>query len=66
MEELATHLTDDSVAVLEAVGSEKFRYLNGYAMAINSKGETVSLNLDKIYELASEKFGVKEISKAMY
>ncbi len=66
MEELAKHLADDSVAVLEAVGSEKCRYLNGYAVAVNNKGESVSINLDMIYELAKQKFGAKEISKAMY
>ncbi len=66
MEELAKHLADDSVAVLEAVGSEKFRYLIGYAVAVNNKGESVSINLDMIYELAKQKFGAKEISKAMY
>jgi hypothetical protein len=33
-------------------GAEKLRYIAGYAVAYNSKGETVSLNLDDIYDKA--------------
>jgi hypothetical protein len=46
---LATHLKKGSVAIVMEVGSEKFRYLNGYAVAVNSKGKTVEINLDEIY-----------------
>ncbi len=49
---LAAYLKDDEVAVLMEVGSEKLRYLCGFATAVNSKGETVSISLEHIYELA--------------
>jgi hypothetical protein len=64
--DVAEHLTDDSILVLQAVSSEKMRYLNGYAIAVNSKGEQVTVSIDDIYEMAKEKFGVNEISKASY
>lgn len=66
VDEVSTHLTDDSIAVFEAVGSEKYRYLSGYAIAVNSRGERVDINIAEIYKLAKEKFGVKEISEANY
>jgi len=50
--ELATHLQDGHVAVCVEIGYEKMRYLVGYAFAVNAKGETVSVNLDEIYERA--------------
>jgi hypothetical protein len=66
MDMLSQHLTDDSIAVIEAVGSEKMRYLVGYAIAVNSKGQRVDINIAEIYERAKEKFGVKEISTASH
>lgn len=51
-QELSAHLQDGWVAVLMQTGSEKLRYLTGYAVAINSKGEKKSVNLDAIYGLA--------------
>lgn len=56
MEELAPHLADYSVAVLTAAGAEKLRYVNGYAIAVDSKGKQVSINLQDIYQLASKAF----------
>lgn len=56
--ELATHLAEGEVAVLMQIGAEKLRYLTGWAVAVNHKGETVSLNLSDIYDLAKTKFGV--------
>lgn len=64
--EVSKHLTDDSIAVFEAVGSEKMRYLNGYAIAVNSKGERADINIAEIYERAKQKFGVNEINSASY
>lgn len=65
--ELSLHLTDDSIAIIMGAGSEKLRYINGYAEAINSKGERTSINIDEIYELAKQKFGEdKEITRAEY
>lgn len=52
---LASHLADGHVAILMEIGSEKYRYLSGYAVAVNSKGETREVVLGKdIYDLAHE------------
>ena len=65
--ELSEHLTDDSIAIVMGAGSEKLRYINGYAEAIDSKGERVSINISNIYELAEQKFGEgKEVTHAEY
>jgi hypothetical protein len=53
-EELAPHLADDEVAVLMAVGNEALRYVTGRAVAVNSRGKIVSINLDTIYDAARE------------
>lgn len=67
LSELATHLTDDSIAIIMGAGSEKLRYINGYAEAIDSKGERVNININSIYDLAKQKFGEsKEITHAEY
>lgn len=49
---VAAHLIDGDVAVFMEVGAENLRYLTGMAVAVNSRNERVSLNLDDIYELA--------------
>lgn len=46
------------------VGSEKLRYLRGYATAVNSDGKTVSMSLEGIYRLAA-KLGTR-ITRAEY
>lgn len=46
------HLEDGWVAIIMESGAEKLRYIAGYAVAYNSKGETVAINLDQIYEKA--------------
>jgi hypothetical protein len=45
-------------------GSEKLRYIRGYAFAFNNKGETKFLSLDDIYEMAKP-LG-SDIQKAEY
>jgi hypothetical protein len=65
--ELSNHLTDDSVAIVMGAGAEKLRYINGYAEAINSKGERVGINISDIYDLAKQKFGKDaEVTPAQY
>jgi len=66
IDDVSKHLTDDSILVLQAIGNEKMRYLTGYAVAVNNKGESVSISIDNIYKMAQEKFGVNEISDATY
>lgn len=48
--ELAGHLAEGAVAVLEEVGAEKLLYLVGYAVAVNHRGEKLAVSLDDIYE----------------
>ena len=60
--ELSEHLQDGSVAVLMEVGAESLRYLNGIATAVNSKGETESVDLRDIYGVAEHLGG--EITRA--
>jgi hypothetical protein len=58
IQELSEQLAKGEVAVVMEVGSEKMRYLNGYACAVNSRGRTVELGLGEIYQRAKKKFGV--------
>jgi len=58
------HLQDDSVAIIIGSGSERLRYIRGYAFAFNNKGETKFLSLDDIYEMAKP-LG-SDIQKAEY
>lgn len=51
---LGKHLADDWVCVLQEVGNEKMRYVNGFAMAFNNRGDVETLNLSKIYDLAKD------------
>lgn len=50
---LARHLVEGQVAVLEEVGFEKLRYLCGFAVAVNSRGETRTVHLGDIREQAA-------------
>ena len=48
------HLQDDWVAVIISNGYEQYRYLTGDATAYNNKGESQTLHLEHIYELAKD------------
>lgn len=52
--ELSKYLEDGQVAILVESGSEKTRYVIGWALAVNSKGETREVTINQIYELAKE------------
>lgn len=58
------HLADNQVAVIMGAGAEKLRYISGWAMAYNNKGESVGVNIADIYNLAKE-LG-SEITTATY
>jgi hypothetical protein len=58
------HLQDGSVAIIMGAGAEKLRYIHGYAVAFNNKGETRQIHLVDIYKIAEE-LG-KDIKKAEY
>ena len=48
------HLADDWVAIIVSSGAEKHRYINGYAVAYNNKGESRSVGVEDIYKLAED------------
>lgn len=49
---VADHLAPGHVAVLVEVGAQKFCYLGGAAVAVNSTGEQAAVHLDEIYDHA--------------
>ena len=53
LEDLTKHLEENEVAIMIECGAEKLRYITGVAYAINSKGETSTINLNDIYEEAN-------------
>ncbi len=50
--ELAVQLVEGSVAIVMQIGSERMRYLTGYAIAVNAAGAQASIDLDEIYARA--------------
>jgi hypothetical protein len=64
--ELAGHLADAEVAVLQEVGSEKLRYLVGYAVAVNHRGERLSVSIDDVYERVRQAGWGDDVSTATY
>jgi hypothetical protein len=54
LDAVSKHLADGEVCVLIEVGWEKYRYLNGIARAVNSKGEQREVSLTDIYKQAEE------------
>jgi hypothetical protein len=68
LELVASHLRDDQILVYEEAGSEKRRYCNTFAVAINADGDRVELGLNEIYARAAASFGVPadSISTATY
>jgi hypothetical protein len=56
--EVASHLVAGEIAVFMEVGSEKLSFLGGWAEAVRSDGEAVSISLDEIYARAAEAFSV--------
>jgi hypothetical protein len=59
------HLADNEVLIYMAAGNEKARYASGYALAMKSEGDMVSISIDDIYILAEREFGVRP-SRAEY
>jgi hypothetical protein len=49
----ARHLQENSVAIIQEVGNEKLRYFNGIAVAINSKGEEIIIDINSIFDQAT-------------
>lgn len=58
--EVAPHLADGEVCVLMEAGSEKLRYISGWAVAFdNTERPVVRVSLNDIYAKAKEAFGVE-------
>ena len=51
---IAAHLINTDVAVITGVNSEKMRWIDGYSVAVNARGEKRSLRLDDIYDIANQ------------
>ena len=54
LDAVSKHLAEGEVCIIVESGSEKYRYLNGVAYAVNSKGERKVVSLTDIYEQAKE------------
>jgi hypothetical protein len=57
--ELSRLLAPREVAVVMEVGSEKMRYLVGYAAAVNARGQRIQIALSDIYRRCQETFGIE-------
>jgi len=64
--ELAGHLAEGEVAVLQEVGAEKLRYLVGYAVAVNHRGEKLAVSIDDVYERVRAAGWGSDVSTATY
>lgn len=49
---ISKHLADGEVCVIQEIGNEKLRYLTGYAVAFNNRGQRESISIDRIYDKA--------------
>ncbi len=54
LDEVVPLLDDGEVLIFVHNGNEKMRYLGGYSYAINNKGESKSLNINSIFDLAKD------------
>jgi hypothetical protein len=53
--ELPKYLAPETVAIFHEVGNEGMRYLNGYSIAVNSKGKMISIYLNDVFEKAKKR-----------
>ena len=65
-DDLAEHLDPRDVAILKEVGTERLRYLTGYATAIDATGKSVTISLRQIDELAEKAFPGLTVTEAIY
>ena len=63
--ELAEHLVEGEIAVIQSIGHEKLRALTSFSFAVRSDGDTVGMTNDEIYDRAHEWFGVP-VTRAEY
>lgn len=68
-EHVMPYVKEGEVLIIMEVGAEKHRYITGYSEAYVRKGQDIqclSINLNQIYEMASEKFGIVPRTLAEY
>ena len=66
-EGIVPHLAEGEVVIFQEIGAEKLRYLHGYSVAVAWTGETIRVDINDIYRLATEEFiGCNEITEALY
>lgn len=65
VEVFARHLADGWVAILMETGAEKYRYVSGYALAVNSKGESHEINLSRDIDKLARTLG-ENVTDASY
>ena len=65
VEVFARHLVDGWVAILVETGAEKYRYVSGYALAVNSKGESREINLSRDIDKLAREIG-ENVTDASY
>lgn len=64
--ELAEHLAEGQVAIFMSAGAEKLRYIHGWAVAVNHKGEQINIDLSDIYDLVNMKWGAENFTTVEY
>lgn len=64
--ELAGHLAEGEVAILQEVGAEKLRYLTGYSIAVNHKGEQLWVSINDIYQKVKDAGWGNDVEEAAY
>lgn len=70
LEHVMPYVEVGQVLVSQEVGYEKLRYLVGVSAAFirraDNSVDSISINLDEIYDLAKKKFGVEHVTTATY
>lgn len=59
LDEIHKHLAEDDVVIYQESGSVRARYVTGMSLAINSKGESIRIDIDDIFKVAEDKFGIQ-------
>lgn len=66
-EHVMPYVKEGEVLIAMEVGAEKYRFVTGYAEAYVRKGEdvqSIDIDLNQIYAMASEKFGIVPRTRA--
>jgi hypothetical protein len=63
---IAKYIPEGEVFIWMHIGSQRLQYLNGYSVAVNSKGQIRRIQLDHIYKLAEGLGDPAKITQAEY